>query len=325
VSALAENPGPSIDRVTARVLHELYGEGYTLSDIGELVGVDRSELKEVFATYGLNLNGRSGRAPAAGPNASRRQRAAAKQDAEERAREMHAEYQKGSTLEEVGAQFGVTRERVRQLFRQFDLPVRSVRESAALQRELQWARADEVVEAFMELRDELAVAKRLDMPQSVVQAIVRERVSAGERRKATRHAKRYAEQELINCLKEARSQLGGVLTAAGYSEFARGRTFADGRPWPTHQTQALRFGSWRKALRVAGLRANKSSPIAGQRLFEVGHCLDAVRHLHRELGRVPTAADYERFAAESGGAYPSLATLRHRIGSWNEALRQAGI
>src|SRR5688572_10521631 len=40
-------------------------------------------------------------------------------------------------------------------------------------------------------------------------------------------------------------------------------------------------------------------------LFEVGHCLDAVRHLHRELGKVPTAEDYERFASDSGVLIPA--------------------
>jgi hypothetical protein len=71
--------------------------------------------------------------------------------------------------------------------------------------------------------------------------------------------------------------------------------------------------------------ANPSSPIAGQRLFEVAHCVDALRHAKRQLGHVPSVNDYEEIAAELEGALPSSATIRKRCGSWNEALTEAGL
>jgi DNA-directed RNA polymerase sigma subunit (sigma70/sigma32) len=51
-----------------------------------------------------------------------------------RAREMYSLYQRGSTLEEVGKLYGLTRERVRQLFKEADLPTRSRQEASGRKR-----------------------------------------------------------------------------------------------------------------------------------------------------------------------------------------------
>jgi DNA-directed RNA polymerase sigma subunit (sigma70/sigma32) len=49
-----------------------------------------------------------------------------------RTRAMYERYQAGLTLEEVGAEFGIKRERVRQLFFEQHLPTRSTWESRRL-------------------------------------------------------------------------------------------------------------------------------------------------------------------------------------------------
>lgn len=141
----------------------------------------------------------------------------------------------------------------------------------------------------------------------------------------TRPAQRYASDELLLLLREASERLGGVLTAAMYDEHARVRRLPDGRRWPLHQTVRQRFGSWRKALEQAGLVANPSSAMAGRLLFEEAHCVDALRHVERTLGRTPSAAEYARYARASRGALPSLSTVRNRCGSWSRALRVAGL
>jgi hypothetical protein len=141
----------------------------------------------------------------------------------------------------------------------------------------------------------------------------------------SRIEKKYDDDELLQILREASEVVGGILTASAYDRFARDRAFADGRPYPTHQTHSHRFGSWRKALLGAGLCANPSSPIAGQRIFDQGHCIDALRHASREVGKVPTVSAYESMAVASRGALPSAATIRVRCGSWTQALRMAGL
>jgi hypothetical protein len=135
--------------------------------------------------------------------------------------------------------------------------------------------------------------------------------------------KRYSDEELLRILREANGALGGILTTSAYNDFADSRSFPDGRPWPTYQTHFHRFGSWRKALLAAGLAANPSSAIAGQRIFEQSHCIDAIRHACREIGKVPSIGDYEAIARASNSALPSVATVRNRCGSWARAIRLA--
>ncbi len=210
---------------------------------------------------------------------------------------MYAMYQAGATLREVGAAHGVSGQRVQQLFAAAGLPRGSHVKAGAVHRA-------EISEKGPGRRP----------PRQ-----------SRTGRRPTWAKKKYSDEELVACLREASKAIGGVLSAAAYTRFAKTRSFPDGRPWPTHQTHFHRFGSWRQALQAADLRANPSSPIAGQRLFEVGHCVDAIRHVHRELGRVPSVNDYERVASASNGALPSSATIRNRCGSWVEALRLAGL
>jgi DNA-directed RNA polymerase sigma subunit (sigma70/sigma32) len=47
---------------------------------------------------------------------------------------MYSLYQRGSTLEEVGKLYGLTRKRVRQLFKEADLPTRSRQEASGRKR-----------------------------------------------------------------------------------------------------------------------------------------------------------------------------------------------
>jgi hypothetical protein len=236
-------------------------------------------------------------------------------------------YAAGATLAEIGAAYGLSRERVRQILRNAGVPARPISQTAEIRRARQLEQARETVTAmYAETYDARLVAQRLKIPISVVQEIVKERFPKGSvRRRHKSISKKYSSNELIAFLKMASAELGGVLTTGAYDQFAQRRKTSDGRPWPTHQTHHKRFGSWRRALHAAGLSANKPSAIAGQILFGCGHCVDAVRALTRQLGRTPTANEYDAFARASKGAMPSLATLRTRCGTWSDALEMAGL
>ena len=249
---------------------------------------------------------------------------------DERAAAIFAYYSSGATLQEVGDRYGISRERVRQILKAHGYPVRSVKQAAALHRANQFEMAPQILALHRELGDPRQVAEQIGISQTTVREVVRAAGTANPlpastlRRKFGVTQKRYSDEELLQCVRTASQRLGGVLTTAAYSEFGRGRTLDDERPWPSHQSLQLRFGSWREALQRAGLRANPPSAIAGQRIFEAGHCIDAVRHVAREVGHSPTAAEYDRAARASDGALPSLATVRHRLGGWLDALRAAG-
>lgn len=248
----------------------------------------------------------------------------------ERAAAMFAVYSTGATLEQVGEQFGLTRERVRQILKAQGYPVRSVKETAALHRAGEYSMAEEIVSLYREIEDPREVANRLGVTHTTVQEVLRSEAvtnplpASTRRRKFGSTQKRYTDAELIDCIQTASKKLGGVLTTSAYSDFIKGRSLSDGRPWPSHQCMFLRFGSWRATLERAGLRANPASAIAGQRLFEDRHCIDAIRHVAREVGHSPTAAEYDLRARASYGGLPSLPTVRNRLGGWLNALRAAG-
>lgn len=239
-------------------------------------------------------------------------------------------YETGATLEEVGERFGVTRERVRQLFMTYGVPVRSVGETHELRRrQLMEARRSEICALLDAGLSPSEISSRLALAPQVVRDVLAEEPSRSRQVAFRRHARmkrtkpRYTDEEIVECLRTANLELGGVLTTSDYTAFAKTRTFPDGRPWPGHQTPFHRFGSWREALHQAGLVANPPSAVAGQRLFTRGHCIDAILEVERALGHPPTAAEYERAAVASKGALPSLATLRHRCGGWQKALATA--
>jgi transposase len=249
----------------------------------------------------------------------------------ERAAAIFADYSSGATLQEVGERYGISRERVSQILKAHGYSVRSVKEAAAVKRIRARAMAPQIIALYGRHGDPREVADLLGVSYVTVREVIRlkeavdSQSASAQRRKRGKTQKRYADEELLECLKIASRQLGGVLTTSAYSEFVRGRTLNDGRPWPSHQSLQLRFGSWREALQKAGLRANPASAIAGQRIFGTGHCIDAVRHVAREVGHSPTAAEYEHAARASEGGLPSLATVRHRLGGWLDALRAAGL
>ncbi len=243
-----------------------------------------------------------------------------------RTQEMHALYEGGATLGEVADQFGVSRERVRQLFRNAGLPTRSVADTHAIQRDRAIReREQEICEAYAESKDIDDVIRQIDASRSVITTVVDTHFAQAERRGRKAMPRKYSNDELISCLKQVSAALGGVITTAEYTKYARGQRFGDGRPWPTHQTHFKRFGSWRNALAAAELRSNPTSAISGQMLFEQAHCIDALRAVKRQLGKVPTAAEYGVSARGSGGALPSLATVRNRCGTWTAALSAAGM
>ncbi|MGO9247198.1 MAG: homing endonuclease associated repeat-containing protein [Solirubrobacteraceae bacterium] len=205
-----------------------------------------------------------------------------------------------------------------------------MREIAARTHALEVDRAEDILSMHTELKDVREVARRLGVSQTMVRDVVRAAERANpqpasrSRRKFGSTRKRYSDSELLECLKIASQELGGVLTTEAYIGFVRGRTLGDGRPWPSNQVYRLRFGSWVDALHKAGLRANPRTPIAGRPLFTPAHCTNAVGHLARQLGHAPSAAEYDVAARASDGALPSLATVRQRCGGWLGALRLAG-
>jgi hypothetical protein len=255
----------------------------------------------------------------------------------DRVPKMYELYQRGFTLHEVGEEFGLSRERVRQLFGRAGLQTRSRLETVEIKREADLGRADEIIEAFRRTKDVAVVARELEIWRPTIVEVLRtelpprERVALRSKKRGPPPAtvppwarRRYSDEELIACLREAGATLGGTLSAKTYDAFARGRRAADGRRWPTHQTAGSRFGSWRAAMQAAGLDAYPSSGVGLRKRFSREQCVEAVRLVGERVGQCPSKSDYERYAHESLAELPSVASVSVYCGGWCEAVRLAG-
>lgn len=304
-------------------MHALYQSGASFREVGERYGLNALNVSELFSRAGLPKRSDSK------PALSDAEIEARKGQANPRVLAMYQSYERGATLVEIGDDFGITRERVRQLFKKAGLQTRTVSAAAALKQAANLQRADEIVERFRDLKDSVAVASELDIPKNIVTSVLRERLSPGEYRGLTAStkvgsAKRFTDRELIEFLIEANRELGGTLTGTAFNVLARSRHTADGRAWPSKQTYFLRFGSWRKALITAQLDANPSSAVAGRGRYGPQRCAAALREAHLSLGKVPTRADYERWYSNGQeGRQPSPSTVIKRCGTWRDALRLA--
>ena len=95
---------------------------------------------------------------------------------------------------------------------------------------------------YSEVSDAREVARRLCVSQATVRDLVRTTQPADPplaskvRSKFGSPQRRYSEEDLLDCLKAASRELGGVLTTQVYADFTKGRALEDGRPWPSHQT-----------------------------------------------------------------------------------------
>jgi hypothetical protein len=230
-------------------------------------------------------------------------------------------------LEEVGMRFGVTRERVRQVFREAGISTRSSAETHTLRRDrLVPQRGKEICASFSVSKDIDDVARRLKIPRAIVKEIVETHCPPPERRRGPRAISlRYPTDELIAFLREASTTVQGALSASVYGKYAKERRTSDGRLWPTYQTYVKRFGSWRGALLEAGLPTKPRGRYSGNRKFSEEDCIQALRNAAKTLGKVPTAGEYSALARASGGALPSQMTLRKRCGNWYQALARAGL
>ena len=301
-------------------MYALYQQGATLEDVGEQYGISGSRVGQHFKAAGLNVRSRGGfaaRNRISGPT--------------QRVADMYTLYlQQGATLEAVGEAYGITRERVRQLFNKAGLPTRSHGQAGRLKRlttsqtislYIDEHRPD-IIQTFRDRRNIETIAAEYDLPIPTVRAILKDALPAHEYR-ALRHKpppKKYTDDDLIGFLRKAGAAQDGILTIASYQRFRRK---ARGQ-YPTPQVYTNRFGSWLKALHAAGMPANVPYGWGGIS-FDVEECLAAVRAVQQKLGKPPTSQEYEQCARESEGSLPSLTTVGKRCGGWIEALRRAGV
>ena len=206
--------------------------------------------------------------------------------AETRKRAMVSLRVQGMTLQEIADQFGMTRERVRQIIKS---------EGVAE------ARAARKLEAERRARQQAEDrARELDV------------------RSAARHEARSAErrQIVIQSLQRA-ATYAHPLTGAAYDRLIEIGEIAG----PSRQTVANVFGSWIEACDAAGIECGRSARVEYKRRWSKAEMLAYVRICQSEIGRVPTAHGYDAWAKTYDGA-PSAGTVRNNFGLWSNVTRE---
>ena len=293
-------------------LTEKLAAGYDVCAAAAAAGVLEWQARALMARAGISL-----------PKAT-----AVDQETRDRNERVVARRAAGATLGEIGTEFGLTRERVRQIVRRAGGPTR--RDVSAVNERARLERLDVLGDQVGRLLAELGpvtaqiVRERLGCTSEDLRAAIRdsdrrlliaksrstagrsdEEVGVGLRRVSALRAKRDGEQGLVRI---------------------------SGEYWNAHRDPARelsavrlvqRFGSWSEACRRAGLPVGKHDGRPGPpQRFDDQACLAVAKEFLVD----PTAGvSYAAFAAwmRARPDAPSAQTVRSRLGSWNQIRRLA--
>jgi len=252
--------------------------------------------------------------------ARERARTARQQQAAEHRQKVVAYYLDGHTLEETGAAFSVTRERVRQILNMEGVTARhgqSIR-NARRQEYIESIR-EGALEAYRAGEDMRSIAKRVGISYPALVDALRDDISRLEacRHKSMRRAgkaQRHTDDDLLSTLLTAHADLDGKhLSVKRYVQWRKQHG------GPGELTITKRFGSWNRALSLAGLTTKDSPEGFGVPKYSDEDILAAVRRVQVEHceGRLPSIDQYELHRAEGE---PVPATIRLRFGTWHNVL-----
>jgi DNA-binding CsgD family transcriptional regulator len=268
------------------------------------------EIQSKLAEHGMELAA----APAAPPRYPDEQIA----KADSRARRMVMLRGEGLTLEEIAQQYGLTRERVRQILDRSGAPdraqvaearsrsIRNAVQARAKELTARWASGEEIAE----LAREAGVSRRIVAEVILETATAADRANHAAAKSARPGSTVYTDAQLLGGLKQAAGELGRAPTNAEYDQWAS-RTGGVARA----KTVIWRFDGWLSALHAAGFSEQETSPRSDRRWTEDA-CIAAVHMITRETGGWPTVAEYDRLSS-SRDDLPSSGTLRSRLGRWS--------
>ncbi len=221
----------------------------------------------------------------------------------------------GKPLAEIGAAFGVTRERARQIIREAGGPgkaqVRVVREQrrqrerAALRRRVLTAlpgqTAEEVAAGLGVTADEVRAALGDDARRFLIQI--------------NDWSPTCTDEDLLHDLQRAAALVGGPLTRKGYE---RVRQVFGGR---SAALIVVRFGYWRAACERAGVACGETLRTRYTRRWTAEEMIDHVADYLAVPGS-GTFSGYDAYSRSAPGA-PSGATVRNAIGTWADIKTRA--
>lgn len=233
-----------------------------------------------------------------------------------------AMYNAGSTLNDIGEYFGLTRERVRQILNKIGVDRRSMTEHTEINKLKVMAMYGRSIDvAFDEVRSIGKVVEQFKgkIPARWVRQYLEPRKFEALR---TNNAPQlWSNEEIVSILRRA-SDGKGSLSIGEYRKWRNSISDSSTRP-PTHTVISWRFGSWRQAVTVAGLAEHVSRRQYSRR-WDSDAAVHAVATYVDEAtssGVRPTFSGYDAWSRQRPD-YPSSAYIRHLTGmSWSQILR----
>lgn len=227
----------------------------------------------------------------------------------------------GLGLEEIGQQYGLTRERVRQIVLQLDgATVEDVRK-------VRQAKADRRASAVVaHIRDDLAahgpstidaVAQRLSLSEASVRKSWPTDLKAMIVREKDR-AQKWSDDQIREALQLA-ATFDYPLRAKRYDALlVTGDVIG-----PSAVRLVQRFGTWAQACSFAGVEASKPPRQHYQSNWTDADLMGFVRQYLRAPGYTGSLHGFDTWRKAEGIEGPSTGTLRDRLGTWSEIKRQA--
>jgi hypothetical protein len=231
---------------------------------------------------------------------------------------MAERYAAGATLAAIAADYGLTRERVRQILRRHGGPdaqaARHARDDARTAADDQ-LRSD--ILTSLDKRPGQArgdVAAHFSIPEHEVSRLLGDAASRLLIRRQPVESQ-FADAEICDLLAYIAQEEGEPLSADTYDsvylEYGG----------PTSGRILQRFGTWNNACRAAGLETNHGRPNYSKRWTE-SDLVEAVAAYLQSPGNKGTYSGYDAWARLTPNA-PSAQTVRNGLGPWSDAKTSA--
>ena len=225
----------------------------------------------------------------------------------------------GATLQEIADRHNITRERVRQISKEFGVSgaVATAARRASKERHAS-QHVEELRRRYRSGEDIAASARALELARGPADDVLKRSLTPTDRAvRGANSARALPAAARLEKDKQLLKAIVGLAVANGgeppTTDQYRIEALRLGLPGP--QTVMTRFGSWTAAIEAAGLRARPPKRNY-TRIWDDRRCRAAALAAARELGRWPSVAEYERMA-DGRADLPSSATLRNRLGAWS--------
>lgn len=232
----------------------------------------------------------------------------------------------GRTLDEVGKQFGVTRERVRQLMLKYGGPD----STSVRQAQMEKVQSEEQVRGGVvssTVRDVLSSSGPLSLDEVASATGIEAAEVARHWPAELAHLRlwgangtesRWSDDEIMEAIRGA-AVYEFPLTANAY-----GRLLAVGQiQGPSVPRIGQRYGSWTAACKAAGVTAGRAVRNNYESRWSDQDLADIVRQYLLDPGVPNSANRFDEWKRENVPDGPSFQTVRNRFGSWTEAKRRA--